>query len=85
MSGTVAVIWVPALVSVPNLIDADDGDVPSILNSAGLVLGSDREVVDCNHLGTVRSQSPAAGAGVAFGSAVSVSHGVLPTPPAECP
>lgn len=84
-SGTVAVAWVPAHVTVPNLVNADDGDVPFILNAAGLVLGSDREAVDCNHLGTVAHQSPAAGTSVAFGTAVSVTHGVLPTPPAECP
>ncbi len=85
-SSTVAVNWVPVqFVTVPNLLNVADSDVASILQSAGLILGGDTEVVDCNHLGTVAHQSPAAGTSVVAGSAVTVTHGVLPTPPAECP
>jgi beta-lactam-binding protein with PASTA domain len=85
-SGTATVTWVPAQgIRVPNLVNAADSDVGSILSSAGLVLGSDGEVVDCSHLDTAAHQSPPAGAMVAAGTAVSVTHGVLPTPPAECP
>jgi PASTA domain len=83
-SNTPSVSWVPAQVTVPNLVNQPDGDVPSILSSAGLVLGRDSEVVDCEHLDKVVRQSPAAGTSVAAGSAVDVTHGVLPTPPAEC-
>jgi hypothetical protein len=69
----VTVSWVAVQFStVPDLVDAADGDLPTIVGSSGLVLGSDTEVVEC-------------GTTVVAGSAVNVTHGVRPEPPAECP
>jgi beta-lactam-binding protein with PASTA domain len=51
----------------------------------GLVLGSSTTTVDCNSLGLVDKQSPTAGTRVATGSAVSITTGTEPAPPAVCP
>ena len=83
-SNTVSVDWI-SLVAVPNLIGAPDGDAPSILQAAGLVLGGDSSQVECGEEGRIFLQSPDAGTRVAPGSAVSVVHGVAPPPGGECP
>jgi hypothetical protein len=80
--------WVinpPSMATVPNLIDDGRSQVASDLSDAGLVVGSQGTAVDCNHLGTVRSQNPQPGTQVARGSAVSVVYGTTPKPPKECP
>jgi PASTA domain len=85
-SNTVSVQWTPVqTVTVPNLFDLLDSDARSAVQTAGLVLGGDNAVVDCNELGRVDDQSPAAGTQVAAGSAVTISHGVRPASPAVCP
>ena len=80
-----------ALASIPILSVVPDvrGDtVPRArqgLSSAGLGLGSVGSRVDCDNLGIVVGQSPAAGSTASVGSAVAVSVGARPKPPAVCP
>src|SRR5262249_26246897 len=85
-SNTASIQWTPVVtVTVPNLFDEPDADAAGLLQSAGLRLGSDGARVDCNELGNVDFQSPAAGSVVAPGTVVNITHGVRPSPPAECP
>lgn len=74
-----------ATVTVPDLFDQFDSDAAGLLQSAGLVLGTDSPRVDCNELGLVDGQSVPAGSQVAPGTRVNITHGVAPAPPAECP
>ena len=75
----------PALVTVPDLTDDTLAQAGQALQAAGLVTGTVNSVVDnsCNHLGTVMSQNPRAGASAGFGSAVSITIGG--PPPNGCP
>jgi hypothetical protein len=75
----------PTTVTVPNLRDDTTTRASSALQAAGLTLGSVGSVVDntCNNIGTVLSQSPAAGTTQPIGSAVSITIGVKPKNP--CP
>jgi len=69
----------------PDLTDDTTAQAGQALQAAGLVLGTVTEVTDkhCDHLGTVISQTPAAGTAVFPGSAVSVTIGQAP--PNGCP
>jgi serine/threonine-protein kinase len=75
----------PPSAVVPNLSGDSRSQAGQALQAVGLVLGTVSTVVDnsCNNLGTVLSQSPAAGAHVSLGSAVSITVGTLPKHP--CP
>jgi alpha-tubulin suppressor-like RCC1 family protein len=75
----------PPSAVVPNLSGDTRSQASQSLQAAGLVLGTVNTVVDnsCNNLGTVLSQSPAAGAHVNPGSAVSITIGAPPKHP--CP
>jgi alpha-tubulin suppressor-like RCC1 family protein len=75
----------PATAIVPNLRGDTTARAGSALQAAGLVLGGVGSVVDnsCNNIGTVLSQSPAAGATQPIGSAVSITIGTKPKKP--CP
>jgi hypothetical protein len=85
-SNTVAVTWTPVqFVTVPDLIGEPQQTAINDINAAGLVVGSETTRVDCNNLGDVDDQSPAAGAQVVAGSAVSITTGVRPAQPMVCP
>lgn len=73
--------------TVPNLVGDSLTRAGTVLQAAGLSLGSVTGVVDptCNHIGIVLSQSPAAGTRVFPGTAVSVRVGTRPPPPRLCP
>ncbi len=75
----------PTTSTVPNLHGDTTTRAGSVLQAAGLSLGSVGTVVDntCNNIGTVLSQTPAAGTTQPRGSAVSITIGVKPTKP--CP
>ena len=75
----------PTFAVVPNLSGDNRAQASQALQAAGLVLGSVSTVVDdtCNNLGTVIRQSPAAGARVSLGTAVSITIGGRPKHP--CP
>jgi beta-lactam-binding protein with PASTA domain len=70
---------------VPNLRGDTTTRAGSALQAAHLTLGNVGSVVDntCNNIGTVLSQSPAAGTTLPIGSAVSITIGVKPKNP--CP
>ncbi len=74
-----------AYATVPSLTDETTTAAGQQLQAANLVLGTVRTVVDnlCNNIGTVISQSPAAGTVLIGGSPVSVTVGVRPSHP--CP
>ena len=74
-----------AYATVPSLTDETTTAAGQRLQAANLVLGTVHAVVDnlCNNIGTVISQSPAAGTVLIGGSAVSVTVGVRPSHP--CP
>jgi hypothetical protein len=85
--GTYSFTWVittPATVVVPDVIDDSAGSAVSILTGADLLV-SQSSTVDCNHLGTVRSESPAGGTEVLRGSTVRIVVGTAPAPPRVCP
>jgi hypothetical protein len=75
----------PRFAVVPDLSGDTRAQASQALQAAGLVLGSVSTVIDntCNHRGTVMRQTPAAGAQVSFGSAVSITIGGPPNHP--CP
>jgi alpha-tubulin suppressor-like RCC1 family protein len=75
----------PTTAIVPNLRGDTTTRAGSALQAAGLTLGNVGSVVDntCNNIGTVLSQSPAAGTTQPIGSAVSITIGVKPKNP--CP
>lgn len=70
--------------AVPNLVGDTLTRAETVLTAAGLSVGTIASVVDCNHLGIVVSQSPAAGTTVFLGTAVSVRVGTRPPPPRLC-
>ena len=72
--------------TVPDLHGDSISQAGQALNAAGLVFGSVTYVVDytCTNIGTVTWQSPAAGARVNRGAAVSIRIGTAPRPPREC-
>ncbi len=74
-----------AYATVPSLTDETTTAAGQRLQAANLVLGTVRTVVDnlCNNIGTVISQSPAAGTVLIGGSPVSVTVGARPSHP--CP
>jgi len=74
-----------AYVTVPSLANETTTAAGQRLQAANLVLGTVRTVVDnlCNNIGTVISQSPAAGTVLIGGSSVSVTVGARPSHP--CP
>ena len=74
-----------AFATVPSLAGLTTTAAGQRLQAANLALGAVRTAVDnsCNNIGTVISQSPAAGAVVIGGTAVSVTVGVRPGHP--CP
>jgi PASTA domain len=74
-------------VTVPNLIGDTTAQAGSALTAAGLTLGHVSTAIDrtCNNLGTVMSQSPAAGSQVVPGTAVNITIGQAPPPPFQCP
>src|SRR5262249_7919122 len=85
-SNTVSIQWTPVVTAtVPNLLGEPDVGAAGLLQPAGLRLGNDTPRVDCNQLDNVDGQSPAAGSVVSPGTAVNITHGVRPSPPAECP
>jgi beta-lactam-binding protein with PASTA domain len=75
----------PTTATVPNLRGDTTAQAGAALQAAGLALGSVGSVVDnsCNNIGTVLSQSPAAGTTQPIGSAVSITIGTKPKNP--CP
>jgi alpha-tubulin suppressor-like RCC1 family protein len=75
----------PTTATVPNLRGDTTTRASSALQAAHLTLGGVGTVVDntCNNIGTVLSQSPAAGTTQPIGSAVSITIGVKPKNP--CP
>jgi len=74
-----------AYATVPSLANETTTAAGQRLQAANLVLGTVRMVVDnlCNNIGTVISQSPAAGTVLIGGSPVSVTVGARPSHP--CP
>jgi alpha-tubulin suppressor-like RCC1 family protein len=74
-----------AYATVPSLANETTTAAGQRLQAANLVLGTVNRVIDnlCNNIGTVISQSPAAGTVLIGGSAVSVTVGVRPSHP--CP
>ncbi|TCO55881.1 putative Ig domain-containing protein [Actinocrispum wychmicini] len=73
--------WVinpPTQATVPNVIDDGPNQAFSAIAAAGLVVGSQGQVVDCNHIKAVASQSPAPGTQVAPGSSVNLLFGIPP-------
>lgn len=74
-----------AYATVPSLTGETTTAAGQRLQAANLILGTVNTVVDnlCNNIGTVISQSPAAGTVLIGGSAVSVTVGVRPSHP--CP
>jgi hypothetical protein len=75
----------PTIATVPNVIDDSPGQAGTALRAAGLVVGTQSTVVDCNHLNVVAKQVPAAGTQVAAGSSVNLTFGKAPAPPRVCP
>jgi hypothetical protein len=75
----------PTITTVPNVIDDSPGQAGSAIRAAGLVVGTQGTVVDCNHLNTVAKQVPEAGTQVATGSSVNLTFGKAPAPPRVCP
>jgi PASTA domain-containing protein len=73
------------LTVVPDLRDLSVDEARQALTTVGLVLGPVGATVDCYHLGTVSSQTPAADATALYGSPVAVTVGVRPKPPSVCP
>jgi alpha-tubulin suppressor-like RCC1 family protein len=73
--------------TVPNVVFDKLATARTVLQGAGLILGTVTDVVDptCNHLGAVLSQSPAAGTRVSLGAAVNVKVGIAPSLPQRCP
>jgi PASTA domain len=87
ISNTVLVDWVatlPSAVAVPDLFGDTPDQAIAELQAVGLVLGSSTTDVNCDSLGLVDRQSPTAGTQVASGSAVSITTGTEPDPPAVC-
>ena len=74
-------------VAVPRVIGDTRAQASQALVSAGLTVGTVSTRVDntCNNIGTVLSQSPAAGTMVQLGTAVSFTIGQAPAPPHLCP
>ena len=74
-------------VAVPHLIGDTRAQASQALQAAGLTVGTVSTRVDstCNNIGTVLSQSPAAGTMVLLGLAVSFAIGQSPAPPHQCP
>ena len=70
---------------VPDLTGETTAQAGQALQTAGLVLGAVRSVVDhsCDNIGTVMSQNPLAGTAVSPVSAVSITIGARP--PHPCP
>jgi hypothetical protein len=86
--GVYTFLWTinPSTIStVPNVIDDSPGQAGTALRAAGLVVGTQSTVVDCNHLNVVARQIPAAGVQVARGSSVNLTFGRAPAPPRVCP
>jgi hypothetical protein len=75
----------PVLSTVPAVVGDRVTAAGTALTGAGLRVGAISTVVDCNSLGIVRGQNPAAGQTVAAGSPVNLTVGKAPTPPAGCP
>ena len=74
----------PVRVLVPNLVGETVAQAKQVLLAHGLVLGSTSSHVDCNNLGLVTSQNPLAGNLVLAGTAVNITVGTKPSPPAVC-
>jgi alpha-tubulin suppressor-like RCC1 family protein len=81
----VLAIGSPTFAFVPDLSGDTAARATQALQSAGLVLGTVRSVVDnsCSDIGTVMSQNPVAGTRVSLGSPVSITIGTRP--PHPCP
>jgi hypothetical protein len=70
------------MAQVPNLVGQPKISASSVLNSAGLTLGTTTKTQDdrlCNRVGEIASQIPAAGTLVQPGSSVSITYYVAPT------
>jgi hypothetical protein len=74
----------PFVTVVPNLLGDTSAQAAQAITAAGLVRGNVGNLVDCNNLGSVVSQSPAAGTSVLSGTAVNITIGVRPPPPRVC-
>jgi len=74
----------PFVTVVPNLLGDTITEAGQALTAAGLIRGTQGSRVDCNNLGLVVSQTPAAGASVLSGMAVNITVGVRPAPPRVC-
>lgn len=74
-------------VAVPRVIGDTRAQATAALQAVRLTLGTVSTRVDdtCNNIGTVLSESPAAGTTVQLGSAVSITIGQAPAPPHLCP
>jgi serine protease len=78
-------VILPIQTVVPNLIGSSQTGAAAALTGAGLLLGLVGKVVDCNNLGIVVGQNPAAGTTVLASSAVNITVGSRPAPPRVCP
>ncbi|MFD8717733.1 PASTA domain-containing protein [Streptomyces sp. NPDC059629] len=76
---------VTGVTTVPSVLGDTQARASQALTAAGYVLGSVGSVVDCDNINRVSSQSPSAGTVLLPGSAVSITIGRKPTPPAQCP
>src|SRR5262249_38239168 len=75
----------PFVTVVPSLLGDTSTQAAQALTAAGLVRGSVGNRVDCDNLGLVVSQSPAAGTSALSGTTVNITIGVRPPPPRVCP
>lgn len=73
-----------AAATVPDLTGDTPQQAAAALQAADLTLGRQGAVVDCNNIGEVSDQNPAAGTLVAPGSAVGVDIGQKPAKPLVC-
>jgi hypothetical protein len=76
----------PDLRPVPNIVGATRAQAASLLNPAGMLLGSERDVAqtDCAQIGRVLDQAPAAFSEAPVGSTVAFSFGVKPSGTLHC-
>ena len=71
--------------TVPDVVDERPDVAESDVLAAGLTVRIVGDVVDCDHLGTVSTQTPSAGTVVPLGTRVDLTIGKGPKPPAMCP
>lgn len=84
-SYSLEVAWTAPSITVPDLYGQTPDQADATLQAAGLVGGGLDSAVDCNNLGLVDHQIPAAGSLVFPGTAVAITVGVPPADPMSCP